>query len=169
MCKYEMDPMSIVEDTERTRFCPQTDRWTDGRTDGQTDKVIPVYPPFNFVEAGGIMSHYVLHSWHAIKGHIIIKGCSRTGTKGVASHPQPPYWLCCNCILYGAYMFYHTIKKTIPDSKDHGANMGPTWILSAPGGTHIGPMNLAIRDVLNNSQVQQLISIFVCHPVFPWQ
>ena len=26
MCKYEMDPMSIVEDTERTRFCPQTDR-----------------------------------------------------------------------------------------------------------------------------------------------
>ena len=34
MCKYETDPMSIVEDTERTRFCPQT----DGRTDGQTDK-----------------------------------------------------------------------------------------------------------------------------------
>ena len=26
------------------------------RTDGQTDKVIPVYPPFNFVEAGGITS-----------------------------------------------------------------------------------------------------------------
>ena len=24
------------------------------RTDGQTDKVIPVYPPFNFVDAGGI-------------------------------------------------------------------------------------------------------------------
>ena len=28
MCKYEMDPMSIVEDTELTRFCPQTDRRT---------------------------------------------------------------------------------------------------------------------------------------------
>ena len=53
MCKYEMDPMSIVEDTERTRFCPQMDRWTDG----ETDKVIPVYPPFNFVEAGGIITH----------------------------------------------------------------------------------------------------------------
>ena len=26
MCKYEMDPVSIVEDTERTWFCPQTDR-----------------------------------------------------------------------------------------------------------------------------------------------
>ena len=33
-----------------------------------------------------------------------------------------------------------------PDSKAHGANMGPTWVLSAPGVPHIGPMNLAIRD-----------------------
>ena len=49
MCKYEMDLMSIVEDTEWTPFCPQTDRWTEG----QTDKVIPVYPPFKFVEGGG--------------------------------------------------------------------------------------------------------------------
>ena len=31
-----------------------------------------------------------------------------------------------------------------PDSKVHGANMGPTWVLSAPGGPHVGPMNLAI-------------------------
>ena len=29
MCKYEMDPASIVEDTERTWFCPQTDKPTD--------------------------------------------------------------------------------------------------------------------------------------------
>ena len=33
MCKYEIDPMSIVEDTERTRFCPQMDRRTDGQGD----------------------------------------------------------------------------------------------------------------------------------------
>ena len=26
--------------------------------------------------------------------------------------------------------------------------MGPTWVLSAPNGPHLGPMNLAIRDVL---------------------
>ena len=32
-----------------------------------------------------------------------------------------------------------------PDSKDHGANMGPAWILSALGGPHAGPMKLAIR------------------------
>ena len=33
-------------------------------------------------------------------------------------------------------------------NKVHGANMGPTWVLSAPDGPHDGPMNLAIRDSL---------------------
>ena len=31
-----------------------------------------------------------------------------------------------------------------PDSKIHGANMGHTWVLPAPGGPHVGPMNLVI-------------------------
>ena len=35
-----------------------------------------------------------------------------------------------------------------PDSKVHGANMGPTRVLSAPGGPHDGIMNLAIRESL---------------------
>ena len=35
-----------------------------------------------------------------------------------------------------------------PDSKVHGANMGPTWTLSAPDEPHVGPMNLAIRVVV---------------------
>ena len=39
--------------------------------------------------------------------------------------------------------------EPIPDSQVHGANMGPTWVLSAPDGPHVGPMNLAIRDGLN--------------------
>ena len=42
MCKIEIDPASILEDTEQTWFHPQTDR--------PTDKVKPVYPIFNFVE-----------------------------------------------------------------------------------------------------------------------
>ena len=36
-----------------------------------------------------------------------------------------------------------------PDSKVHGANMGPTWVLLAPDGPHVVPMNLPIRDVSN--------------------
>ena len=35
----------------------------------------------------------------------------------------------------------------IPGSKVHGVNMGPTWVLPAPDGLHVGPMNLAIRDL----------------------
>ena len=34
---------------------------------------------------------------------------------------------------------------TSPDSKVHGAYMGLTWVLSAPDGPHVGPMNLAIK------------------------
>ena len=33
-------------------------------------------------------------------------------------------------------------------SKIHGANMGPTWVLSAPGESHVNPMNFAIRDCI---------------------
>ena len=32
-----------------------------------------------------------------------------------------------------------------PVCKVHGANMGPTWVLSVPDGPHVGPMNLTIR------------------------
>ena len=34
-----------------------------------------------------------------------------------------------------------------PDSKVHVANMGPTWVLSVPGGPHVGHMNFAIWNV----------------------
>ena len=36
------------------------------------------------------------------------------------------------------------LLNQFPDSKVHGANMGPTWVLSAPDGPHVGPMNFAI-------------------------
>ena len=39
-------------------------------------------------------------------------------------------------------MLFHLI----PDSNFRVAHMWPTWVLSAPGGLHVGPMNLAIRD-----------------------
>ena len=34
-----------------------------------------------------------------------------------------------------------------PDSKVHGANMGPIWGRQDPGGHHVGPMNFAIWEV----------------------
>ena len=36
-----------------------------------------------------------------------------------------------------------------PDSKVHVANMGPTWVLSSPGGLHVSPMNLDIRACIH--------------------
>ena len=32
-----------------------------------------------------------------------------------------------------------------PDRKVHGANLRPTWVLSAPDGPHVGPMNFAMK------------------------
>ena len=40
------------------------------------------------------------------------------------------------------------LLKHISDSKVHGANIGPIWVLSAPDGPHVGLMNLAIRDAI---------------------
>ena len=45
----------------------------------------------------------------------------------------------CICILQ-----FHVVY-IYPNSKVHGANMEPTWVLPAPDGPHVGPMNLAIR------------------------
>ena len=50
-------------------------------------------------------------------------------------HSTGPVALCDLGMRYGRQMG--------PDSKVHGANMGPTWVLSAPDGPHVGPMNLA--------------------------
>ena len=38
----------------------------------------------------------------------------------------------------------------IPDSKVHGANMGPIWGRQDPGGPHVSPMNFAIWDPTQN-------------------
>ena len=42
---------------------------------------------------------------------------------------------------------------TAPDSKVHGANMGPIWGRQDPGGPHVGPMNFAIWDSISGDYV----------------
>ena len=39
----------------------------------------------------------------------------------------------------------------VPDSKVRVANMAPTWDLVAPGGPHVSPINLAIRDMTDTT------------------
>ena len=57
-----------------------------------------------------------------------------------------------NVIIYPRYKYQILSHNSwiissipYPDSKVHGANMGPTLVLSAPDGPHVGPMNIAIR------------------------
>ena len=53
-----------------------------------------------------------------------------------------------NLISTSIFEIVHCDWSYILDSKFRVANMGPTWVLTAPGGPHVGPMNLAIRDVM---------------------
>ena len=53
-----------------------------------------------------------------------------------------------------------------PDSKVHGSNIGPSWVLSAPDGHHVGPMYLVIREGFGESIHTCLLSarrIFTQH------
>ena len=46
--------------------------------------------------------------------------------------------LCCQ-----SWYMYVFVFDMILDSKVHGANMGPIWVvLSSPGGPHVGPWTL---------------------------
>ena len=56
-------------------------------------------------------------------------------------------WVCNNIFisLWKLTGEYSRVVETDPDSTVHGANMGPTWVLSAPAWPHLGPISLAFR------------------------
>ena len=52
-----------------------------------------------------------------------------------------------------------TILVPYPDSKVHGANMGPIGGRQNPGGPHVGPMNFAVW--VDSSYGYQLFKLFI--------
>ena len=57
----------------------------------------------------------------------------------------------------------------IPDSKIHLANMEPTWVLAAPGGPYVGPIDLAIRDCSQTSkQLPDTKEMFIDITMYYW-
>ena len=54
------------------------------------------------------------------------------------------------------------------DSKAHGANMKPIWVLSAPDGPHVGPMNLAIRVCSQPFAIYTICWDSICRYVDMW-
>ena len=63
-----------------------------------------------------------------------------------------------NCPRQGGFVFMALELKAgvYPDSKVHGANMGPIWGRQGPGGPHVGPMNLAIWIVNTWVRIQRV-------------
>ena len=46
-------------------------------------------------------------------------------------------------------IYSKAVREILPDSKVHGANIGPTWGRQDPGGPHVGHTNPAIWAALN--------------------
>ena len=55
VCKHEMDPGSFVKDTESRHDSVHR------RTDGQTDRVEPVYPPLTSLRVGYKNAFFQVH------------------------------------------------------------------------------------------------------------
>ena len=57
-----------------------------------------------------------------------------------------------------------------PNSKVHGANMGPIWGLQDPGRPHVGPMNFTISDNMwrNQIQIQSCCLTGLLHGTWGW-
>ena len=57
-------------------------------------------------------------------------------------------------------------KHRYPDNKVHGANMGPTWIMSAPDGPPVCSMNIAIWVRLCLTDTIQFQSFSSAHDIY---
>ena len=59
-------------------------------------------------------------------------------------------------------------RDCMPDSKVHGSNMGPIWVLSAPDGPHVGLMNLVIRGTYSTGCCNRFLQWntgYICCPM----
>ena len=96
---------------------------------------------------------YDRHWWCCLPVTFLLKVVSCI-SENLIIHMRLMYILMCKLSLQPSFEAYCKFSAfivtqllfTSPDNKVHGANMGPTWLLSAPDGPHVGPMNLAIRE-----------------------
>ena len=59
-------------------------------------------------------------------------------------HPDQHCWLDLDYDKHIKQLFSTNFLIHYPDSKVHGANMGPIWGQQDPGGPHVGPVNFPI-------------------------
>ena len=84
------------------------------------------------------------------------------------SHLIVPIDDSCNycCGACGSHWCFCTYCWYSPESKVHGVNMEPTWVLSAPDGPHVGHMNLAIRALFIDLCLMTHIHISMTAPLY---
>ena len=82
---------------------------------------------------GEIICSHMVWYWRVISGVV-----TEMGTCAVLLVPCA-VWNCC-----WSSQQIDGLGHLVPKSKVHGTNMGPTWVLSAPCGPHVGPINLVI-------------------------
>ena len=113
------------------------------RTDADTD-----------TDTGGIVRWSSESAWRVISINFLYFICLEIAAKTAQSNTsslnkKSLLHLHChiaNLIFHEVCFTFAIFRSYIPDSQVHGANIGPTWVLSAPDGPHVGPMNLAIAD-----------------------
>ena len=81
---------------------------------------------------------WIISSYQWLSARLQYLHCKRTWDIAVLNR----------CINIEITSDLYKVYRCIPDSKVHGAYMGPTWVLLDPCGSHVGPMNLAIRNII---------------------
>ena len=61
-----------------------------------------------------------------------------------------------------------SLKIPYPDSNVHGANMGPTWVLSAPDGPHVGLHELCYQGSFDQSESAGIMALAFLPNLMTW-
>ena len=64
---------------------------------------------------------------------------------------------CCTSIATSLNIYHQKRIGSVPESKVHGANMGPIWGRQDPDGPHVGPLNFAIWGTI-------YVALAITHP-----
>ena len=108
-----------------------------------------------------------LAPWTLLLGHINKSKLHRNVLPRLQCRPASEN--ACPCLGQNHKVKRSNIGKNYPDSYVHGANMEPTWVLLAPDGPHVAPMNIAIRVMrlmIRNNQLHPFSIIYV--PQIKW-
>ena len=107
------------------------------------------YPNLCWLISKGVSRHLLECIFQEIPMNSIRNMCSEITLLKL----QPHFSGSDELVPYGTYYTTHHY----PDSKVHGANMGPIWGWQGPGGPHVGPMNFAIWVSYDRHQMWSLM------------